>query len=101
MVEYICKNQRYYKLLKNGDKKRISQDEYNKKNKSMKGGQSCTTFEKSGPNVLDDFRKFSNIDLYDTLNEPCLNGILDNTLDQRTINKILLTAIKAGYNRAL
>jgi hypothetical protein len=37
MIEYIkSKKGYYYKLLKNGEKKRISQDEYNKKIKSKK-----------------------------------------------------------------
>ena len=41
MIEYIKSKKGYfYKLLKNGEKKRISQDEYNKKrkNKKMTGG---------------------------------------------------------------
>ena len=39
MVIYIkTKKGYFYKLLKNGEKKRISQDEYNKKNKKMSGG---------------------------------------------------------------
>jgi hypothetical protein len=37
MIEYIkSKKGYYYKLLKNGEKKRISQEEYNKKIKSKK-----------------------------------------------------------------
>lgn len=39
MVIYIkTKKGYFYKLLKNGEKKRISQDEYNKKRKKMTGG---------------------------------------------------------------
>ena len=39
MVEYLkTKKGYFYKLLKNGEKKRISQEEYNRKNKKMIGG---------------------------------------------------------------
>jgi hypothetical protein len=39
MVEYLkTKKGYFYKLKKNGEKKRISQEEYNKKNKKMIGG---------------------------------------------------------------
>ena len=37
MVEYLkTKKGYFYKLKKNGEKKRISQEEYNKKNKTRK-----------------------------------------------------------------
>ena len=46
MVEYLkTKKGYFYKLLKNGERKRISQEEYNRKNKKMIGGVGKTKQE--------------------------------------------------------
>ena len=46
-----------------------------------------------------DITKFVNVDIFDTLNEPSVQHILDNTMDQSSINKHLLTAIVTVDNR--
>jgi hypothetical protein len=51
MVEYLkTKKGYFYKLLKNGEKKRISKEEYNKKNKKMIGGK------KSMEEIIDELK---------------------------------------------
>jgi ribosomal protein S16 len=50
MVEYLkTKKGYFYKLLKNGERKRISQEEYNRKNKKMIGG-----FGKTKQEIIDE-----------------------------------------------
>ena len=46
-----------------------------------------------------DITKFKNVDLRDTLNEPSVQQILNNTMEQSNINKHLLTAIVTVDNR--
>ena len=51
--------------------------------------------------ILDnqDIRKFTNIDLRDTLNIPSVEEILNGTMSQANINKHLLTAIVTVNNK--
>ena len=51
--------------------------------------------------VLDnsDIRKFTNIDLRDTLNIPSVEEILNGTMTKSNVNKHLLTAIVTVNNK--
>ena len=65
----------------------------NLRQKMQKGGH--YGYVLSNPNFL----IFKNVDLRDTLNDPAMKAILDNTMPQAEVNKHLLTAIITVDNR--
>jgi hypothetical protein len=77
MVEYLkTKKGYFYKLLKNGEKKRISEKEYNRKNKKMIGGRG-----KSEQEIIDELKKEGKYDEW--VKSSGYFGIIDNSSNRQ------------------
>ena len=96
MVEYIKSKKGYfYKLLKNGEKKRISQEEYNKKNNKMIGGYYL--FKKPNRQIKDGDIMYKD-DLVCILKPNVKKGIVIYThyTQPNNMNSLCISGLKTG-----
>ena len=69
---------------------------YKKKYLDLKNSQIGGSYYLENPSGA---RSFTNIDLWDTFPDPTVVKLYDGTLDQPTINKLLLTGILTVNNK--